>query len=93
MPFPVVKLYANVTHVFESTGNFRFHEVYKSIIILMYHLSTRFLENVEPKSVFLQSIIQNCIVSGLLHGSKPQRHLMRLTLCLGSNRGVSHNIT
>ena len=52
MPFPVVKLYANVTHVFESTGNFRFHEAYKSIIILMYHLSTRFLENVEPKSVF-----------------------------------------
>ena len=92
MSFLVVKLNANVTHVFDRR-NFRFHQVYKCIIILMYHLSTRFLENVERKSVFLQSIIQNCIVSGLLHGSKPQRHLMRLTLCLGSNRRVSHNVT
>ena len=54
MPFPVVKLYAYVTHIFDSTGNFRFHQGYKYIIILMYHLSTRFLGNVEPKSVFAE---------------------------------------
>ena len=55
MQFPVVKLNANVTHVFDSTGNFRFHQVYKYTIIPMYHLSTRFLENVEPKSVYCRA--------------------------------------
>ena len=39
MPFPVVKKCANVTHVFDSAGNIRLPQVYKPIIILMYHLS------------------------------------------------------
>ena len=51
MPFPVVKKCANVTHVFDSAGNIRLPQVYKPIIILMYHLSFRFLENFQPKSV------------------------------------------
>ena len=52
MPFPVVKKCANVTHVFDSAGNIRLPQVYKPIIILMYHLSFHFLDNFQPKSVF-----------------------------------------
>ena len=58
MPFPVVKKCANVTHVFDSAGNIRLPQVYKPIIILMYHLSFRFLDKFQPESVFQQSIIQ-----------------------------------
>ena len=52
MPFPVVKKCANVTHVFDSAGNIRLPHVYKPIIILMYHLSFRFLDKFQPESVF-----------------------------------------
>ena len=52
MPFPVVKKCANVTHVFDSTDNIRLPQVYKPIIILMYHLSFRVLDKFQPQSVF-----------------------------------------
>ena len=48
MPFPVVKKCANV----DSAGNIRLPQVYKPIIIPMYHLSFHFLDNFQPKSVF-----------------------------------------
>ena len=49
MPFPVVKKCANVTHVFDSAGNIRLPQVYKPIIILIYHLSFRFLDKFQPQ--------------------------------------------
>ena len=58
MQFPVVKKCGNVTHVFDSAGNIRLPQVYKPIIILMYHLPFRFLDKFQPQSVIKQSIIQ-----------------------------------
>ena len=52
MSFPIVKKCANVTHDFDSAGNIRLPQVYKPIIILMYHLSFRFLDKFQPQSVF-----------------------------------------
>ena len=51
MSFPVVKKCANVTHV-DSAVNIRLPQVYKPIVIIMYHLLFRFLDNFQPKSVF-----------------------------------------